>query len=92
MSVFELIGSSPKFRASSSDHDATTFQPERPLLIRSNVANLRARLYGSLYVVDAVVTRPTWLVTMASAGSNVIGSSSTMSRPVRHSEPRGVSP
>ena len=29
-------------------------------------------------------------VTMASAGSNVIGSSSTMSRPVRASEPRRI--
>jgi hypothetical protein len=44
------------------------FQPVRPLLIRSNVANLRARFYGSLHVVDAVVTRLTCLATMASAG------------------------
>ena len=39
--------------------------------------------------MDAVVTRPIWLVTMASAGSNIVGSSSIMSRPVRASEPGG---
>src|SRR5215472_8143839 len=43
-------------------------------------------------MVDAVVTRPRWLVTMASAGSNIVGSSSIMSRPVRASEPGGLSP
>src|SRR6516225_5265285 len=32
------------------------------------------------------------LVTMASAGSNMVGSSSIMSRPVRASEPGGLSP
>src|SRR6516225_8092434 len=33
-----------------------------------------------------------WLVTMANAGSNMVGSSSIMSRPVRASELGGLSP
>jgi hypothetical protein len=56
------------------------------------VANLRAMLYGSLYVVDAVVTRPMLVVTMANAGNSMVGSNSIMSRPVRASEPGGLSP
>ncbi len=64
----------PKFAAASAAAVVTTFQPARPPLMVSSVANRRARLYGSSYVVDAVATRPTRSVTAAIAASSSVGS------------------
>ena len=47
-----------KLRAASGPAVVTTFQPARPPLTWSSEANRRARLYGSLYVVDAVAISP----------------------------------
>jgi len=51
------------------------FQAARPLLMWSIEANCRARLKGSVYVVEAVAMSPTRLVDTANAASTVIGSS-----------------
>ena len=51
------------------------FQPARPPLRWSSEANSRARLYGSVYVVEAVAIRPIRSVAAASADSQVNGSS-----------------
>ena len=45
------------------------FQPARPLLRWSSEANSRARLYGSLYVVEAVAISPIRSVAAAIADS-----------------------
>jgi hypothetical protein len=52
----------------------TMFQPARPLLRWSSVAKRRARSHGDEYVVEAVASRPTWLVVGTSAASRSIGS------------------
>ncbi|SOR81827.1 hypothetical protein SCNRRL3882_5279 [Streptomyces chartreusis NRRL 3882] len=44
------------------------------------MANLRARLYGELYEVEAVAIRPMCSVAVASAVSSVIGSSAPAGR------------
>ena len=51
------------------------FTAARPPLIWSSDAKRRARLYGSLKVVEAVATRPTRSVTAAIAASTTVGSS-----------------
>ena len=51
------------------------FQPARPPLMWSSEPNWRARLNGSVYVVEAVAISPIRLVTAAMAASAVIGSS-----------------
>ena len=51
------------------------FQPARPSLTWSSDANLRARLYGSLNVVDAVPMSPIRWVAIAIAVSSTVGSS-----------------
>ena len=66
------------------------FQPARPPLMWSSEAYLRAMWNGSLYVVEAVATRPMRLVTAASADRSVSGSSSAFWAE-RHSEPGGLS-
>ena len=45
----------------------TAFQPIRPWLMMSSVLNWRARLYGSLKVVDPVATNPMRSVARAAA-------------------------
>ena len=65
----------PKFAASSGVAEVTMFQPARPPLTWSTDANLRARLYGSLYVDDTVAISPIRLVCCDSAVSRVSGSS-----------------
>jgi hypothetical protein len=50
------------------------FHPARPPLTWSSEAKRRARLYGELYVVDAVAIRPTCSVAVASTVSSVSGS------------------
>src|SRR3954468_4764875 len=73
-----MVSSRLKFFAAEWFAVVTMFQPARPLEIQSSDANLRAMLYGSLYVVEAVATRPILSVTAASAESNVIGSKLAM--------------
>ncbi len=58
----------------------TTFQPARPPLTWSTLANRRARLYGSLYVVDAVAISPIREVAAAIAVSSTVGSSEPAGR------------
>jgi hypothetical protein len=61
----------------SASAPVTMFQPARPALIWSSEPKQRARLYGSVYVVDAVAARMR-LVIIANADGSVIGSSRTM--------------
>ena len=52
----------------------TTFSATRPWLMWSTEAKRRARLNGSLKVVEAVPIKPTCSVTAASAVSSTVGS------------------
>ncbi len=64
-----------KFRAAAGVAVVTTFHPARPPETWSTEAKRRARLYGSLYVVDAVAISPIREVAAASAVSTTVGSS-----------------
>lgn len=55
--------------------DVTMFQPARPRLMWSSEQNCRARLKGSVWLVEAVPMRPMRLVACAIAPNAVIGSS-----------------
>jgi hypothetical protein len=65
----------PKLRAASAPAVVTTFQPARPPLTTSADAKRRARLKGSLYVVDAVAISPIFSVAAATAVRSTVGSS-----------------
>ncbi len=56
------------------------FQPARPPEMWSRLANARARLYGSLNVVEAVAIRPSRSVTPAIAVRRLIGSRPWLAR------------
>jgi hypothetical protein len=62
-------------RAAARPAVVTMFQPARPPLTWSREAKRRARLYGSLYVVDAVAISPIRLVAAARMASRTVGSS-----------------
>ncbi|SHK56527.1 hypothetical protein SAMN05443637_10853 [Pseudonocardia thermophila] len=84
----------PKFSASLRDDEVTMFHATRPSVIRSRVANLRARSNGFSYVVDAVTAKPRFCVTEAIADTSSIGSMIGMpmaSRSVMSVEPRYTS-
>ena len=79
----------PKFRASSSWKDVTTFQPTRPPLIWSIEAKARAVWKGVAKVVEVVATRPIFSVIGDRAARSDRGSSESLSR--RPSVPLGTS-
>lgn len=56
------------------------FQPARPLEMWSRVANARARVKGSEYVVEAVAISPIRSVRAAIAASSRIGSRASAAR------------
>ena len=67
------------------------FQPARPPLTTSSEAKRRARLKGSLYVVDAVAIRPIRLVAIAIAVSSTVGSIAPEGRRPMSPQSTGVS-